>query len=79
MENGFNIWSFSGKLLYRISKDHVFQVKIILNHVAFSLWLLLHFFLVKKSFMYPHLLYNRTISKDSFLSAVSALSSDSHI
>lgn len=25
MENGFNIWSFSGKLLYRISKDHFFQ------------------------------------------------------
>ncbi|KAF6171307.1 hypothetical protein GIB67_036975 [Kingdonia uniflora] len=25
MENGFNIWSFSGKLLYRIPKDHFFQ------------------------------------------------------
>ncbi|CAN0854090.1 Eukaryotic translation initiation factor 3 subunit B [Linum grandiflorum] len=25
MENGFNIWSFHGKLLYRISKDHFFQ------------------------------------------------------
>ncbi|KAL0003545.1 hypothetical protein SO802_017326 [Lithocarpus litseifolius] len=26
MENGFNIWSFNGKLLYRISKDHLFQL-----------------------------------------------------
>lgn len=26
MENGFNIWSFNGKLLYRILKDHFFQV-----------------------------------------------------
>eukprot|EP00252_Welwitschia_mirabilis_P007655 TRINITY_DN1925_c0_g2_i1.p1 TRINITY_DN1925_c0_g2~~TRINITY_DN1925_c0_g2_i1.p1 ORF type:complete len:719 (+),score=135.17 TRINITY_DN1925_c0_g2_i1:149-2305(+) len=25
MENGFNIWSFNGKLLYRISRDHFFQ------------------------------------------------------
>lgn len=25
MENGFTIWSFNGKLLYRISKDHFFQ------------------------------------------------------
>ncbi|KAI3676755.1 hypothetical protein L1987_86371 [Smallanthus sonchifolius] len=25
MENGFNIWSFNGKLLYRIMKDHFFQ------------------------------------------------------
>ncbi|KAK9058225.1 hypothetical protein SSX86_023065 [Deinandra increscens subsp. villosa] len=25
MENGFNIWSFNGKLLYRIPKDHFFQ------------------------------------------------------
>ncbi|KAA3460979.1 eukaryotic translation initiation factor 3 subunit B-like [Gossypium australe] len=25
MENGFNIWSFHGKLLYRILKDHFFQ------------------------------------------------------
>ncbi|KAK9090555.1 hypothetical protein Sjap_023732 [Stephania japonica] len=25
MENGFNIWSFSGKLLYRIPRDHFFQ------------------------------------------------------
>lgn len=25
MENGFNIWSFNGKLLYRILKDHFFQ------------------------------------------------------
>ncbi|KAL5559619.1 hypothetical protein UlMin_035830 [Ulmus minor] len=25
MENGFNIWSFKGKLLYRILKDHFFQ------------------------------------------------------
>ncbi|KAL8155139.1 hypothetical protein AgCh_000507 [Apium graveolens] len=25
MENGFNIWSFHGKLLYRIMKDHFFQ------------------------------------------------------
>ncbi|GLT69070.1 hypothetical protein SLA2020_412500 [Shorea laevis] len=24
-ENGFNIWSFNGKLLYRIKKDHFFQ------------------------------------------------------
>ncbi|XVF04598.1 hypothetical protein REPUB_Repub05bG0098100 [Reevesia pubescens] len=28
MENGFNIWSFNGKLLYRILKDHFFQVLI---------------------------------------------------
>ncbi|KAI5648779.1 hypothetical protein M9H77_34784 [Catharanthus roseus] len=27
MENGFNIWSFNGKLLYRILKDHFFQVR----------------------------------------------------
>ncbi|GMH04540.1 hypothetical protein Nepgr_006380 [Nepenthes gracilis] len=26
MENGFNIWSFNGKLLYRILKDHFFQL-----------------------------------------------------
>lgn len=26
MENGFNIWSFNGKHLYRILKDHFFQV-----------------------------------------------------
>ena len=26
MENGFNIWSFNGKLLYRVLKDHFFQV-----------------------------------------------------
>ncbi|KAF7153516.1 hypothetical protein RHSIM_Rhsim01G0073400 [Rhododendron simsii] len=25
MTNGFNIWSFNGKLLYRILKDHFFQ------------------------------------------------------
>ncbi|KAI3449011.1 hypothetical protein Pfo_005676 [Paulownia fortunei] len=25
MENGFNVWSFKGKLLYRILKDHFFQ------------------------------------------------------
>ncbi|KAJ3697547.1 hypothetical protein LUZ61_001252 [Rhynchospora tenuis] len=25
MENGFHIWSFNGKLLYRIPKDHLFQ------------------------------------------------------
>ncbi|CAN6582289.1 unnamed protein product [Malus baccata var. baccata] len=25
MENGFNIWTFNGKLLYRILKDHFFQ------------------------------------------------------
>ncbi|XP_023007597.1 eukaryotic translation initiation factor 3 subunit B-like isoform X1 [Cucurbita maxima] len=25
MENGFNIWSFNGKLLYRVLKDHFFQ------------------------------------------------------
>lgn len=25
MENGFNLWSFNGKLLYRILKDHFFQ------------------------------------------------------
>ncbi|GAB4828263.1 Eukaryotic translation initiation factor 3 subunit B [Ancistrocladus abbreviatus] len=25
MENGFNIWSFNGKLLYRTLKDHFFQ------------------------------------------------------
>ncbi|KAA8523891.1 hypothetical protein F0562_010314 [Nyssa sinensis] len=25
MENGFNTWSFNGKLLYRILKDHFFQ------------------------------------------------------
>ncbi|KAL3537154.1 hypothetical protein ACH5RR_000520 [Cinchona calisaya] len=25
MENGFNIWSFNGKWLYRILKDHFFQ------------------------------------------------------
>ncbi|GAA0145959.1 hypothetical protein Leryth_013162 [Lithospermum erythrorhizon] len=25
MENGFNIWSFHGKLLYRILRDHFFQ------------------------------------------------------
>ncbi|XP_026429206.1 eukaryotic translation initiation factor 3 subunit B-like [Papaver somniferum] len=25
MENGFNIWSFTGKLLYKISKDHLHQ------------------------------------------------------
>ncbi|OMO65967.1 hypothetical protein COLO4_30887 [Corchorus olitorius] len=25
MENGFNIWSFNGKLLYRVMKDHFFQ------------------------------------------------------
>lgn len=29
MENGFNIWSFNGKLLYRILKDHFFQVILI--------------------------------------------------
>lgn len=28
MENGFNIWSFNGKLLYRTLKDHFFQVPI---------------------------------------------------
>eukprot|EP00252_Welwitschia_mirabilis_P007653 TRINITY_DN1925_c0_g1_i1.p1 TRINITY_DN1925_c0_g1~~TRINITY_DN1925_c0_g1_i1.p1 ORF type:complete len:724 (+),score=157.56 TRINITY_DN1925_c0_g1_i1:218-2389(+) len=26
MENGFNIWSFNGKLLYRILRDHFFQL-----------------------------------------------------
>ncbi|KAG8377298.1 hypothetical protein BUALT_Bualt08G0014700 [Buddleja alternifolia] len=26
MENGYNVWSFSGKLLYRILKDHFFQL-----------------------------------------------------
>lgn len=26
MENGFTIWSFNGKLLYRNLKDHFFQV-----------------------------------------------------
>ena len=30
MENGFNIWSFNGKLLYRILKDHFFQVRSII-------------------------------------------------
>ncbi|KAL0464310.1 UNVERIFIED_CONTAM: Eukaryotic translation initiation factor 3 subunit B [Sesamum latifolium] len=25
MENGFNVWSFNGKLLYRIPRDHFFQ------------------------------------------------------
>ncbi|KAG6517054.1 eukaryotic translation initiation factor 3 subunit B-like [Zingiber officinale] len=25
MENGFHIWSFNGKLLYRISRDHFYQ------------------------------------------------------
>ncbi|XP_078439767.1 eukaryotic translation initiation factor 3 subunit B-like [Wolffia australiana] len=25
MENGFNIWSFNGKLLYKIPRDHFFQ------------------------------------------------------
>ncbi|GFP90453.1 eukaryotic translation initiation factor 3 subunit b [Phtheirospermum japonicum] len=25
MENGFNVWSFNGKLLYKINKDHFFQ------------------------------------------------------
>ncbi|GER55854.1 eukaryotic translation initiation factor 3subunit B [Striga asiatica] len=26
MENGFNVWSFSGQLLYRILRDHFFQL-----------------------------------------------------
>ena len=26
MENGFHIWSFNGKLLYNIPKDHFYQV-----------------------------------------------------
>ncbi|GLJ05188.1 hypothetical protein SUGI_0013290 [Cryptomeria japonica] len=26
MENGFNIWSFNGKLLYRVSRDHFYQL-----------------------------------------------------
>uniref|UniRef100_A0A0D6QWQ8 Eukaryotic translation initiation factor 3 subunit B n=1 Tax=Araucaria cunninghamii TaxID=56994 RepID=A0A0D6QWQ8_ARACU len=26
MENGFNIWSFNGKLLYRIPRDHFYQL-----------------------------------------------------
>jgi translation initiation factor 3 subunit B len=26
MENGFQIWSFNGKHLYKVSKDHFYQV-----------------------------------------------------
>ena len=26
MENGFTVWSFNGKLLYRVLKDHFFQL-----------------------------------------------------
>jgi len=26
MENGFNIWSFNGKLLYHVSRDHFYQL-----------------------------------------------------
>ncbi|MBA0771804.1 hypothetical protein Gotri_007276 [Gossypium trilobum] len=32
MENGFNIWSFHGKLLYRILKDHFFQLDSLFWH-----------------------------------------------
>ena len=28
MENGFRIWSFSGKLLYQLSKDRLYQVEV---------------------------------------------------
>jgi hypothetical protein len=34
MENGFNIWSFNGKLLYRTLKDHFFQVRSIVEILA---------------------------------------------
>lgn len=37
MENGFNIWSFNGKLLYRTLKDHFFQVRCITLVTACSL------------------------------------------
>jgi hypothetical protein len=26
MENGFQVWSFQGKLLYRVTRDRFFQV-----------------------------------------------------
>jgi translation initiation factor 3 subunit B len=29
MENGFQIWSFSGKFLYKLSKDHLYQVEVL--------------------------------------------------
>lgn len=29
MENGFNIWSFQGKLLYRLPRDRFFQVRML--------------------------------------------------
>ena len=27
MENGFNVWSFSGKLLYQLPRDRFLQVR----------------------------------------------------
>ncbi|CAA2985342.1 eukaryotic translation initiation factor 3 subunit B-like [Olea europaea subsp. europaea] len=38
MENGFNVWSFNGKLLYRIMKDHFFQVSTVLLLVGKWTW-----------------------------------------
>lgn len=29
MENGFQIWSFSGKLFYKLSKDRLYQVVVL--------------------------------------------------
>jgi len=35
MENGFQIWSFNGKHLYKVSKDHFYQV----NVQSLSFWM----------------------------------------
>jgi len=43
MENGFNIWSFNGKLLYRILKDHFFQVNGATPHLFLHIMVSLNF------------------------------------
>ena len=41
MDNGFNMWSFSGKLIYRLPRDRFFQVKFLYAHGTENISLIL--------------------------------------
>lgn len=58
MENGFNVWSFNGKLLYRILKDHFFQVSppiILMNQFLVCLGFFLCEYNTKMRMSWPEL------------------------
>ena len=41
IDNGFNMWSFSGKLIYRLPRDRFFQVNVLYARVTENISLIL--------------------------------------